>query len=387
MSLNVNVAGSREWAVSGQVGKWPPVFVWNTKTGEKRSRIKLEKGARAVAACAISADGKYVATADKHNDHNVKIWDSYSGNIIFGDKGGPDPIFDICFSRKEGAPVAFSAGKKHFYHWDCGNMKKKKGLYNGNPMCSFACVTADDKGMAYAGGSNALIYKFAGNTTQKTYGFHGSGFVGAIMWLNGKLYSGGRDGRVVITDTATMEQEQAFEFGVLPRAIDCFNGEKMVVGLRNGSIVECNLGDGSMKTVMQSHNDGEVWGLDMDTAFIYTSGDDNQVKKWDPNTRECVGTAMVNTEQRKARRNRASTLGSFPDSQSSRAVAVNNILGHVAVCANDGSITIRTLDTFADPPMHELTDSLEWIECAEYSPDGNYLAAASHDTNIYIYDT
>ena len=49
-----------------------------------------------------------------------------------------------------------------------------------------------------------------------------------------------------------------------------------------------------MTTLMQSHNDGEVWGLDMDNAFIYTSGDDNQVKKWDPNERKCVGTAMVN---------------------------------------------------------------------------------------------
>lgn len=57
MSLCVNTAGDREWAVSGQVGKWPPVFVWNTRTGEKRSRIKLEKGARAVAACAISSNG------------------------------------------------------------------------------------------------------------------------------------------------------------------------------------------------------------------------------------------------------------------------------------------------------------------------------------------
>lgn len=36
--------------------------------------------------------------------------------------------------------------------------------------------------------------------------------------------------------------------------------------------------------------------------------------------------------------------------------------------------------------MHELMDSLEWIETAEYSPDGNYLAVGSHDTNIYVYD-
>ena len=30
---------------------------------------------------------------------------------------------------------------------------------------------------------------------------------------------------------------------------------------------------------------------------------------------------------------------------------------------------------------------MEWIECAEYSPCGGYLAVGSHDTNIYIYET
>lgn len=57
----------------------------------------------------------------------------------------------------------------------------------------------------------------------------------------------------------------------------------------------------------------------------------------------------------------------------------------MAVCANDGSVTIRTLED-QGTIVHELRDSREWIECAEYSPDGSMLAVASHDTNIYIYD-
>lgn len=32
-------------------------------------------------------------------------------------------------------------------------------------------------------------------------------------------------------------------------------------------------------------------------------------------------------------------------------------------------------------------DSTEWIECAEFSPDGSMLAVGSHDTNIYVYNT
>lgn len=244
MSLDVNANGDREWAVSGQVGKSPPVFVWNTRTGEKKSRLKLRKDARAVAACAISSDGTHIATVDKHNDHNVAIWNADSGACVFGDKGGPDPIFDICFTRKEGSYECYTAGKKHFAYWDPEAGRKKKGLFGSNERTSFACVAADNNGNAYAGAANSLIYVFAGNTCKQTLGFHDKGFVGAIIWYDGKLYSGGRDGRVVVTNTSTMEQEQAFEFGVLPRAIDCFQHEKFVVGLKSGSIVETNIASG-----------------------------------------------------------------------------------------------------------------------------------------------
>jgi WD40 repeat protein len=158
------------------------------------------------------------------------------------------------------------------------------------------------------------------------------------------LYSGGKDGRVCITDTSSMECIKAIEFGMLPRAIDVHAGN-LVVGLRNGSIVECNLETQEMKTYMQSHNDGEVWGLALDDSCVYTSGDDNQVKKWDPFTRTCLETAIVNSEVRKAKKNRASTLGKHPDSQSSRGLAIS-CNGHLAVCANDGSVTVRDLADF-----------------------------------------
>ena len=198
------------------------------------------------------------------------------------------------------------------------------------------------------------------------------------------LYSGGRDGRVCVTDTSSMECLKAIDFGMLPRAIDVHNG-LLVVGLRNGSIVECNLESEEMTTYMQSHNDGEVWGLALDDSCIYTSGDDNQVKKWDPFTRTCLETAIVNTESRKAKKNRASTMGRHPDSQSSRGLAIS-INGHLAVCANDGSVTIRMLSDFATT-IKEIQDSDEWCEVAEYSPDGRFLAVGSHDTKIYVYNT
>lgn len=137
--------------------------------------------------------------------------------------------------------------------------------------------------------------------------------------------------------------------------------------------------------MMDSHDDGEVWGLAIDDSHVYTSGDDNQVKKWSPSERKCIDTAIVNTAERKAKKNRASTLGSHPQSQCARGLAVS-CSGHLAVCANDGSVTIRTLEDY-HTILHELQDSREWIEVAEYSPDGAFLAVGSHDTNIYLYET
>lgn len=153
-------------AVTGQVGKSPSIFIWDTATGEKMKRFKLEKAARAVAAVCISPDGSYIATADKHNDHNVSIFKTSDPSVfVFQDKGGPDEIFDLAFTKKDGDVACWSGGVKHFAYWNLANMKKKKGVFGtGNEATSFACVTADDKGNCYAGGANALIYVWTGNS-------------------------------------------------------------------------------------------------------------------------------------------------------------------------------------------------------------------------------
>lgn len=61
-----------------------------------------------------------------------------------------------------------------------------------------------------------------------------------MKWSNGRLYSGGKDGFVAVTDTKTLQVVNTISFdGVLIRAIDVKENE-MVVGLRNGHIISCN---------------------------------------------------------------------------------------------------------------------------------------------------
>jgi len=45
-----------------------------------------------------------------------------------------------------------------------------------------------------------------------------------------------------------------------PKAIDFFNG-KILVGLRNGTILEVNAASEEKKSLLSSHHEGEAWGL------------------------------------------------------------------------------------------------------------------------------
>jgi len=73
---------------------------------------------------------------------------------------------------------------------------------------------------------------------------------------------------------------------------------------------------------MESHSDGEVWGLAVvDSDTVLTSGDDNQIRAWSVSKRQAVSQAIVSNQARKLKRRGASTLSTFPDSQCSRALA------------------------------------------------------------------
>ena len=144
MCLNINTAGGRNIAVSGQVGKKAPAHVWDCCTGERIRGVRLPQNCREVSACAISSDGCHIATADKSNDHVVTIWDQ-EGNQVMSDKGGPDHIFDLAFNKDTSKVECWSAGVKHLAFWSPEKGKKKKGIYGqAGDQTSHAAITADD---------------------------------------------------------------------------------------------------------------------------------------------------------------------------------------------------------------------------------------------------
>lgn len=152
----LTISSDRKWAATGQVGSSPVAFVWDATTGQKKQRFQLAKGARGVDCIAMSADGTLVAMADRHDNHNVYLFDVASGQLKGQDKGDTNRIFDICFSARRGDNKFATAGVKHIKFWD--NMSQKKGIYGSYEMTSFACVAWNDQDTCFTGGANGSIY-------------------------------------------------------------------------------------------------------------------------------------------------------------------------------------------------------------------------------------
>ncbi len=359
-------------------------FVWDANSANKIQRYQLSKGMRSVHAASISADGTMVSMICHDNDHTCYVFKVESDELVYREKGGPDPVFDCYWSQDDGTHEFVTAGKKHFKWWWPDDQKCKKGLYMGNGKpTSHACCTFDDQGTAYSGGCNSRIYVWKNRTLEKCYKVHNRGFVSAIMWADGKIFSGGKDKQIIISNPESEETERSIEMDHLVRAIDV-SGDKILCGLINGDILEINGDDKT--TLMESHAKGEAWGLaPAGDDNVITSGDDNMLKVWSLSERKCVARGEICDENAKPKKGAASTLSNLAPSKCARGVAWCEQNGHVAVGHNDGRVTIRESWEALDSITATLHDSDEWIETMAYSPDGQFLAVGSHDNNVCVY--
>ena len=90
-----------------------------------------------------------------------------------------------------------------------------------------------------------MIYVWNGRELKSTIQAHKGGFICALRFAGGKLYSGGKDGNMVITNTTSLQIEKTISFnGTLIRAIDILGG-KGLVGLRDGTIYEVDINMGN----------------------------------------------------------------------------------------------------------------------------------------------
>lgn len=397
--LSLDISTDRKTVVTGQVGKSPSVHVWDAETAEPKCTFKLKEGSRGVAAISISPCQRYVACVDHHNDHHVVIYNIKRGKQLLHLEGGKESIIHVAWSKKADDLRFATVGLKELKFWNPADATKRlytKGTFGTKgKITSFTSATFDAEGTCYSAGANGMIYTWdSQGQLDKILKAHSSEIT-AIVHENEKLISGGKDGKIVIYSTKggeyTLEKTINLEGGSYPKSIDYLNG-KILIGLRNGSIVEINEETEEKKHLLSSHHEGESWGLEIipEDKTIITTGDDNKIMTFDYANRRFVRQGVISQKsqpknQAKAKKVTASTLSDMPPNKQGRSVAYCSHNGHVAVSNNMGKVSIRMKDNL-DQKVKTLKDAEEWNEVMKYSPCGKYLAVGSHDNHIYVYD-
>ncbi|XP_006805294.1 echinoderm microtubule-associated protein-like 2 [Neolamprologus brichardi] len=351
----------------------PHVRVWDSVSLNTLHVLGMGVFDRAVTCVAFSKSngGTFLCAVDDANDHILSVWNWQKEKQLAEVKCSNDSVLAAVFHPMD-TNLIVTCGKSHINFWTMeGNtLTKRQGLFEKHEKPKYVlCVAFAENGDAITGDSSGNLYIWAKGGTrisQVVSGAHEGGIFSVCVLKDGTMVSGGgKDRKVVLWDhdyrkKATMEVGESF--GPVRALADGKPGE-LFVGTTKNAIIRAAFPD-TLTPIVQGHTD-ELWGLDIHPTMeqFVTCSQDKQVHLWDAHSHQPLWSKTIEDPGRSA--------GFHP---SGAVLAVGTMTGKWLVLDTD------TRDLVS---MH--TDGNEIISNVKYSPDGNFLAVASHDNFVYIY--
>uniref|UniRef100_A0A8D1CS86 EMAP like 5 n=1 Tax=Sus scrofa TaxID=9823 RepID=A0A8D1CS86_PIG len=365
------------------VGRDPTIHIWDTETIKP---LSILKGYHQYGVCAVdfSADGKRLVSVGIDDSHTIVLWDWKKGEKLSLARGSKDKIFVVKMNPYVPDKL-ITAGIKHMKFWRRagGGLIGRKGYVgtlgkNDTMMCAVYGWTEE---MAFSGTSTGDVCIWRDVFLVKTVKAH-DGPVFSMHALEKGFVTGGKDGVVALWDDSFERCLKTYAIkraalapgskGLLLednpsiRAISLGHGH-ILVGTKNGEILEVDK-SGPITLLVQGHMEGEVWGLATHPylPICATVSDDKTLRIWDLSPSHCMLAV------RKLKKGGRCCCFS-PDGKA------------LAVGLNDGSFLMANADTLEDlVSFHHRKDIISDIR---FSPgSGKYLAVASHDSFIDIYN-
>uniref|UniRef100_I3JLA8 EMAP like 2 n=1 Tax=Oreochromis niloticus TaxID=8128 RepID=I3JLA8_ORENI len=355
----------------------PHVRVWDSVSLNTLHVLGMGVFDRAVTCVAFSKSngGTFLCAVDDANDHILSVWNWQKEKQLAEVKCSNDSVLAAVFHPMD-TNLIVTCGKSHINFWTMeGNtLTKRQGLFEKHEKPKYVlCVAFAENGDAITGDSSGNLYIWAKGTIkvkvlihQVVSGAHEGGIFSVCVLKDGTMVSGGgKDRKVVLWDhdyrkKATMEVGESF--GPVRALAEGKPGE-LFVGTTKNAIIRAAFPD-TLTPIVQGHTD-ELWGLDIHPTMeqFVTCSQDKQVHLWDAHSHQPLWSKTIEDPGRSA--------GFHP---SGAVLAVGTMTGKWLVLDTD------TRDLVS---MH--TDGNEIISNVKYSPDGNFLAVASHDNFVYIY--
>ncbi|XP_034723104.1 echinoderm microtubule-associated protein-like 2 isoform X2 [Etheostoma cragini] len=351
----------------------PHVRVWDSVSLNTLHVIGMGVFDRAVTCVAFSKSngGTFLCAVDDANDHILSVWNWQKEKQLADVKCSNDSVLASVFHPMD-ANLIVTCGKSHINFWTMeGNtLTKKQGLFEKHEKPKYVlCVAFAENGDAITGDSSGNIYVWAkggSRISQVVSGAHEGGIFSLCVLKDGTMVSGGGKDRKVVLWDHDYRKKAEMEVGEMlgpVRALAEGKPGELFVGTTKNAIIRAAFPD-TLTPIVQGHTD-ELWGLDFHPSMeqFVTCAQDKLVHLWDTNSHQPLWSKTIEDPGRCA--------GFHP---SGAVLAVGTMTGRWLVLDTD------TRDLVS---MH--TDGNEIISNIKYSPDGNFLAVASHDNFVYIY--
>lgn len=370
---------TQDYVATGQIGRDPTIHVWDCVTMETISILQGQHY-RGVCAVDFSGDGKKLASVGLDDDHSIVVWNWKKGEKLATTRGHKDKIFMIRWNPFDENQLA-TVGIKHIKFWNQvgGGFTSKRGIFGklGKPITMLCVAYGSDVNTAYSGGADGKVYQWNKTTVVNVIEYH-RGPIFVIQLAEKGYLTGGKDGIISLWDESfqnsiknyDVEQSSLIDGGQLyvdypPIRSLALGQDSILVGTKNSEILEVQK-SGEISVLIQGHMEGELWGLAVhpNRQLIVTASDDGTVRLWNLNSHSLH--ALIN-------------IG-----RPVRCAAFSHDGKVIAVGLKDGTFFVINAETFEK--IVSYSHRKEELSDVRFSPNGKYLAVASHDNFVDIYN-
>jgi len=397
----------RSTVATGQVGKDPVVYVWDTLECRTIKKLAQGYGNRGITACCFSPDGSKLACIATDNNHTMYLWDWRRGQLLMERKtapGTPPTTYGVIWSPFETERMV-TYGQNYIKFWQLLppggssseglNCRMESGIYNIVKTHTVLGAVFLPSGIVLTGNQMGCICSWKGNRLQRETPGHATGpllkrpdgtkMYGGVRCLvlqsTSVLLSGGADGYVIKWDVSKGDLGPALQRlpllrpdlmdKITPpglRGLDCFPGsEVFIAGTSSCDIWEVD----DTPQLLIFGASGDLYGLAMNPKYPHVFAaitETDTVMLLSAATRKPIRLVQLAQNGDKARSGAFSADGE-----------------HLAIGMISGGIKVMQFYPNVSQVFwgREFTESVDEMK---YSPCGRYLAAGSHDQNIYIFD-
>ncbi|OCT79280.1 hypothetical protein XELAEV_18026090mg [Xenopus laevis] len=278
-------------------GATPSIHIWDAMSKQTLSILRCFHG-KGVGCINFSATGKLLLSLGVDPEHTITVWRWQEGAKVAIKGGHAERIFVAQF-RPDSDTQFVSVGVKHIKFWTLAGsaLLYKKGIVgsvDNAKMQTMLSVAFGANSLTFTGAINGDVYVWKDHFLIRLVAKAHSGpvFTMYTTLRDGLIVTGGKErptkegGAVKLWDQE-MKRCRAFQLET-GQTLDCVRSVcrgkgKVLVGTKNGEIIEVGEKTAASNIIMNGHVEGEIWGLATHPSkeICLTASNDGTARIWD----------------------------------------------------------------------------------------------------------